>query len=171
MILVDHSGSRILIRNTGSYCIFFLRKFFLKFPFIKLDVFFSGRVQLDLWVPYKARKHGSHNGPIFKFHNDPDFTSNRPWTTSYKNFVVRFHISRHHFYILGLFSDRWSHNWPIIKCHNDHYFMSMDYQLKKFLGEHLHFQAPFLYPRTIQRSASSGFKKVMLKPQSTGNKI
>ena len=105
MILVDHSGSRILIRNTGSYCIFFLRKFFLKFPFIKLDVFFSGRVQLDLWVPYKARKHGSHNGPIFKFHNDPDFTSNRPWTTSYKNFVVSIYISRHHFYILGLFSD------------------------------------------------------------------
>ncbi len=54
---------------------FFLEKIFLKFPFIKLYVFFSGCVQLDLWVPYKARKHGSHNGPIFKCHNEPDFTS------------------------------------------------------------------------------------------------
>ncbi len=123
------------------------------------------------WIFEFLTKQG-HMGPTTgQYASVIMILTSRPWTTSYKNFVVRFHISRHHFYILGLISDRWSHNWPIIKCHNDHYFMSMDYQLKKFCGEHLHFQAPFLYPRTIQRTASSGFRKVMLKPQSTGNKI
>ena len=81
---------------------FFLNKFLLTFPVIKLDVFLQDEFS---WIFEFLTKQGTMGPTTGQFSSVKCILTSRPWTTSYKNFVVSFYISRHHFYILGLFSD------------------------------------------------------------------